>query len=75
MSSIRYSFSILVKLEFSGQIFFFEKYTNVKFHENPSSGSRVVPCGQTDGPDAADSRFSLFCEGPQKEVDIFTDLQ
>jgi hypothetical protein len=21
----------------------------MKFHENPSSGSRVVPCGQTDG--------------------------
>jgi glycine betaine/choline ABC-type transport system substrate-binding protein len=26
-----------------------EKYPNVKFHENPSSGSRVVQCGQTDG--------------------------
>jgi hypothetical protein len=23
----------------------------IKFHENPSSGSRVVPCGQTDGRD------------------------
>jgi hypothetical protein len=22
----------------------FEKYSNIKFHENPSSGSRVVPC-------------------------------
>jgi hypothetical protein len=21
---------------------------NTKFHENPSSGNRVVPCGQTD---------------------------
>jgi len=37
---------ILMKLEFSGQ--FFEKHTNLKFHENPSSGSRVVSCGQTD---------------------------
>jgi len=36
-----------MKLEFSGQIF--EKYLNIKFHENPSSGSRVVPCGQTGG--------------------------
>ena len=26
-----------------------EKYTNIKFHENPSSGSRVVPCGRKDG--------------------------
>ena len=27
---------------------FFEKPTNTKFHENPSSWSRVAPCGQTD---------------------------
>ena len=26
----------------------FEKYS-VKFNENPSSGSRVIPCGRTDG--------------------------
>jgi hypothetical protein len=38
---------ILVKLEFSRQIF--EKYSNIKFHENPSCGSRVIPCGRTDG--------------------------
>jgi hypothetical protein len=38
---------ILKKLEFPRQIF--EKYSNIKFHENPSSGSRVVPCGQMDG--------------------------
>jgi hypothetical protein len=31
----------------SGHIF--EKYTNTKFHENPSSGSRVVPSGRMDG--------------------------
>ena len=35
-----------MQLEFSRQ--FFEKYSNIKFHENPSSGSRVVPCGRTD---------------------------
>ena len=28
-----------MELEFSGQIF--EKFSNIKFHENPSSGSRV----------------------------------
>jgi hypothetical protein len=33
-------------LEFSRQIF--EKYSNYKFNENPSSGSRVVTCGRTD---------------------------
>jgi hypothetical protein len=37
----------LMKSEFSQQTF--EKYSNKKFHENPSSGSRVVLCGQTDG--------------------------
>jgi len=35
-----------MKLKLSGQIF--EKYTNIKFNENPSSGSRVVSRGQTD---------------------------
>jgi hypothetical protein len=35
-----------IKLEYFQQIF--EKYAHTKFHENPSSGSRVVPCGQTD---------------------------
>ena len=35
-----------MKFELSRQIF--EKSSNVKFHENPSSGSRVVPCGQMD---------------------------
>jgi hypothetical protein len=35
-----------MKLEFSRQIF--EKVSNIKFHQNSSSGSRVVPCGQTD---------------------------
>jgi len=28
--------------------FFFEKCSNIKFHENSSSGSRVIPCGRTD---------------------------
>jgi hypothetical protein len=26
----------------------FEKVSNIKFHQNPFSGSRVFPCGQTD---------------------------
>ena len=45
MLSTRYSCPILIQMKYSGQ--FFEKYSNVKLHENPSSGSRVVPCGQT----------------------------
>jgi hypothetical protein len=38
-----------MKLEFSRHIF--EKYWNSKFHEIPSSGSLVVPCGGSDIPD------------------------
>jgi hypothetical protein len=48
-----------MKLEYSRQIF--EKSSNAKFHENPSSGSRVVPCERTDKHDEA-SRFSQSCE-------------
>jgi len=47
MSRTRYSCPILMKLEFSQQIF--EETSNFKFHENPSSVSRVVSCGRTDG--------------------------
>ena len=51
---LKYSFprQILMKLEFSRRIF--GKYSNIKFSENLSSGSRVVPCGRQDGrPDMA----------------------
>ena len=55
---------ILMEFEFSLQIV--EKYSNIKFHENPSSGSWVVPRGhsggQTERHDEANSRFSQFCE-------------
>jgi hypothetical protein len=44
--STRYSCQILMKLEFLQQIF--EKYSNIKFRENPSIWSRVFPCGRTD---------------------------
>ena len=33
-------------VEFSRQTV--EKSVNIKLHQNPSSGSRVVPCGRTD---------------------------
>jgi hypothetical protein len=41
-----YSSKILIKIDFSRQIF--EKYSNIEFHENPSNGIQVVPCGRTD---------------------------
>ena len=34
-------------LEFSGDIF--EESSNIKFHENLSIESQVIPCRQTDG--------------------------
>jgi hypothetical protein len=45
--SICYSYHILMKLEFSRQIF--EKHLNIKFYENPSSGKQVFSCGQASG--------------------------
>jgi len=58
-----------MKHEFSRQ--FLEKYSTIKFHENPSSGSPGVPCGRkegrTDRHDEANSGFSQFCERALKE--------
>jgi len=46
MRSARNFCPILMKTEFSRQIF---ENTCIKFHENPSSWSRIVQCGHTDG--------------------------
>jgi len=42
----------------------FKKYPNMKFHENPSSGSRGVPCGRPDErtDNEANGCFSQFSE-------------
>ena len=51
-------------------IFSIDFLKTLKFRENPSSGSRFVPCGQLDGRTdrhyEANSRFSQFCEGSLK---------
>jgi hypothetical protein len=52
-----------MKLEFSRQIF--EKYSDIKFHENPFSGSRVVPCGLTDMTKLTVA-FRNFANAPEK---------
>jgi len=49
MKSIRNSRQILIKLEFSRQIFEKKKSSNIKWTVNPSNGSRVVPHGQVNG--------------------------
>ena len=60
IKSVYWSHQILMTLEFYRRIL--EKYSNVKFHENPSSGSRAVASGQTESNDKANSRLSQFCE-------------
>jgi hypothetical protein len=60
-----------MELEFSQNIS--EKYSNIKFPENPSSGSRVFPCGRADGQtDRADMTklmvaFRKFSNAPKNE--------
>jgi hypothetical protein len=49
----------LIKLVLSWQVF--EKYSNIKYYENPSIGSRVL-CGWIDRHDEANSHISQFCE-------------
>jgi hypothetical protein len=47
MQSTIYYCATLMKLEFSQQIF--ERSSNIKFYENPSSGNRLFLCGRTGG--------------------------
>jgi len=44
MWSTGYACQIVTNLEFSRKKF--EKFSTIKFHENPSNGDRVVRCGQ-----------------------------
>ena len=62
MQSTRYSCPISMKPEFSRRIF--EKLSNIKFHENTSSGSRIVLCRRTGRHEEA---FLQFCESALKE--------
>jgi len=60
----RNSCRILTKLEFSRNIF--GKYSNTKFHENPSSGSRVFHAdGRTDRLDEAQSLLAIVRSRPE----------
>jgi len=54
---------------------FFEKTTHIKFPANPSSGTRVVPCGRTDGHNEANGHFLQFCERASKSGMKCTDMQ
>ena len=39
---------------------FFLKNLHIKFHENPSTRSRVAPCGRTDGEPDLSMRFAIL---------------
>jgi hypothetical protein len=49
-------------IEFSRQLL--KKYANIKFHENPSSGSQAVPCGRTDTTKLT-AAFRIFANAPK----------
>jgi len=58
--------------ECSRQIF--EKYSNIKFHENPSSRNRAVPCGWMDGRTDITKliiAFRNFAKTPKEKGTIF----
>jgi hypothetical protein len=59
---VHFSCHILIQFKSSRQIF--EKYTNIKFHENPSTGSRVVACGRTDMTNLI-AAFNSFAKAPK----------
>jgi hypothetical protein len=58
----------------------FSKIINIKFYENPSCGSRVVPCGQPNGqPDGrtalqGNSRFCNFLNAPKTACHILIQI-
>jgi hypothetical protein len=46
---VTYFFSGLIFMKFEFPAHIYEKYSKINFPENPLSGSRDVPCGQTGG--------------------------
>jgi hypothetical protein len=68
------SCQIWIKCEFLKDIF--EKYSNVKFNENTSSGSRDVSCGRTDGQSDVTKlivAFRSFANAPKNVTLVITD--
>jgi len=60
-------------IEFSGKIF--EKPSNIKSNENPSSGSRVVPFPRTDRHDKAITLFRNFANASKtSHLTLFTEI-
>jgi len=66
MEITRYSCQILMKLEFSRQIF--EKYSNIELHVYTSSGSWVVPCRWMERHDKAKAALCNFANAPKNQT-------
>jgi hypothetical protein len=57
-------------VRFKWNVNFLDRFSKntFKFHENPSSGSRVVPCGQTDRYEEDNTYLSQYCESAKKNA-------
>ena len=67
--NILYSCPILMGLEFSRQIF--DNSSDIEYNENRRSGSRVFPCGWTDGRTDMTKlivTFRIFANAPKKMI-------
>jgi hypothetical protein len=69
MLNTRYSCQMLMKLEFYGQIL--DKYSNIKFHENPSGGNSVVHANGRTDMTKLKVAFRNFTNGPKNTECIF----
>jgi hypothetical protein len=70
LQSTRYYCMILMKLEYSQQIF--KKCSHTKYHANSSFVSRVFHCERSEGRrDEDNSRFSQFCESSCKAYMLY----
>ena len=68
---VKYPFSC--QPEFSKQDF--KKPSNIKFHENLSSGSRVVPCGRKDGQVDMTKPIFALCNFAKEPETLFITSQ
>ena len=71
MLSKGYACQILMKIEFSWQIF--KVYSDIKFHYNSSIGSQVVPCGLMDSMMKLIVAFRKFVNVPKNLYESHCD--
>jgi hypothetical protein len=73
LQTTNYSYQVLIRTEFSRQTS--QAWPNVKFHDNPTSCSPVVPCAQKDGETTQlTAAFSNFTKTPNYEILIISRM-